>query len=392
MAGFKKLSEVPLKTSSKIDAVLFDHEKRGSELANLEARYRSFISSQDRQIYLLGENCLTEEEETVLDDATINQVANKVYPSVVIGGTFDCIHMGHKILISQGLIRCRDKFTIGMSEGPLLNNKTLKEMIRPCEERIRDVRELVTDMDPSLEYRIVPITEPMGPTRWDPDIDMIVVSEETRKGIDLINNARREGGIKTLDGYVIGLVKDDLRVNEEEEEKISASSLRMRKLGTVLQPPIPNADIPSMPHIIGLTGGSASGKSSVAKRLAKLGAVVIDCDKLGHQAYQKDSDCYHNLIKTFGAEIVGNNGEINRKVLGGKVFGNKEALDTLNEIVWPEIRRLATERIEAERKEGTRVVVLDAAVLLVAGWQSICHQVSTVHRFICHNTADTIVL
>ncbi|KAK4291551.1 hypothetical protein Pmani_035629 [Petrolisthes manimaculis] len=375
LAGFKSLSEIPLKTSSRIDAVLFDHAWKGSELANLEARYRSFIISKDRQVFLLDENYPTEGEGTELHDNTNNAKANKIYPNVVIGGTFDCIHIGHKKLLSEALLRCQNKFTIGVSEGPLLKNKTLKELIRPCEERIKNVRELVMDIDPSVEYSIVPITDPLGPTRWDPNIDMIVVSEETIKGIDLINNVRREGGIKTLDGYVISLVKDDMRIHQEEEEKISASSQRMRMLGTVLNAPIPNANVPNTPHIIGLTGGSASGKSSVAKRLEKLGAVVIDCDKLGHEAYQKNTNCYIKLIETFGADIIGNDGEINRKILGGKVFGNKDALETLNGIVWPEIQRLANVKIEAERKTGTMVVVLDAAVLLAAGWQSMCHQV-----------------
>ncbi|KAK3861682.1 hypothetical protein Pcinc_032384 [Petrolisthes cinctipes] len=304
LAGFKSLSEIPLKTSSRIDAVLFDHAWKGSELVNLEARYRSFIISKDRQIFLLDENCPTEGEGTELHDNMKNAKANKIYPSVVIGGTFDCIHVGHKILLSEALLRCQNRFTIGVSEGPLLKNKTLKELILPCEERVKNVRELVMDIDPSVEYSIVPITDPLGPTRWDPNIDMIVVSEETIKGIDLINNVRREGGIKTLDGYVISLVKDDMRIHQEEEEKISASSQRMRML-----------------------------------------------------------------------DIIGNDGEINRKILGAKVFGNKDALETLNGIVWPEIQRLANVKIEAERKTGTRVVVLDAAVLLAAGWQSMCHQV-----------------
>lgn len=122
--------------------------------------------------------------------------------------------------------------------------------------------------------------------------------------------------------------------------------------------------------VIGLTGGIASGKSTAAKHLASLGASVIDADLLGHRAYEPGTDAHAAVAATFGADVVGSDGRIDRKVLGGKVFGRPEALKRLTDIVWPEIRRLA--RLEIERARGQapdQPVVLEAAVLFEAGWQ-----------------------
>ena len=160
-----------------------------------------------------------------------------------------------------------------------------------------------------------------------------------------------------------------------EEEKISSSSGRTRLLGTRLQPARKVWDQSSGPYIIGLTGGSASGKSSICRKLEQLGAGVIDCDKLGHAAYIPGTVAFNKIVQEFGHKVVGEDGQINRKVLGSIVFGEKGKLEKLNSLVWPEIGRLASEEIGKRFGEGRKVVVLDAAVLLEAGWQEMCNEV-----------------
>jgi len=121
--------------------------------------------------------------------------------------------------------------------------------------------------------------------------------------------------------------------------------------------------------IIGLTGGIASGKSTAAKYLAEQGAYVIDSDRLGHRAYEPGTDAFAAVAAAFGPEVVGADGRIDRKVLGGKVFGKPEELKKLTDIVWPEIRRLTQIEIAAALAEDAdRIVVLEAAVMLEAGW------------------------
>ena len=128
-------------------------------------------------------------------------------------------------------------------------------------------------------------------------------------------------------------------------------------------------------RVIGLTGGIASGKSLVSERLAELGAVIIDADKLGHESYLPGTDTYRAVIDAFGSDVVSPDGEIDRKVLGSKVFGDPEARRRLEQIVWPAIRRLAVARIEALRSERAPVVVLEAAVLIEAEWFDLADEV-----------------
>lgn len=122
--------------------------------------------------------------------------------------------------------------------------------------------------------------------------------------------------------------------------------------------------------IIGLTGGIASGKSTAARHLGALGAHVIDADRLGHRAYEPCTAAHQAVIRTFGEGVRDAAGRIDRKRLGAKVFGDAAALKRLTDIVWPEIRRLAEADIAAARaSQPGVVVVLEAAVLLEAGWQ-----------------------
>ena len=97
--------------------------------------------------------------------------------------------------------------------------------------------------------------------------------------------------------------------------------------------------------VIGLTGGIASGKSTAARKLGEYGAHVIDADKLGHRAYLKDTSAFHQVVATFGEDVVGDDGEIDRGALGAKVFGEGNRLDELTAIVWPAIRQMAEDEI-----------------------------------------------
>ena len=128
--------------------------------------------------------------------------------------------------------------------------------------------------------------------------------------------------------------------------------------------------------VICLTGGLASGKSTAVKHLATKGAVVIDADILGHQAYNPGTAAFDEVITSFGEEVRGGDGQIDRKALGGKVFGKPEALRKLTDIVWPEIRRLAELELAAIADSNSEaIVVLEAAVLFEAGWEDMGEEI-----------------
>ena len=128
--------------------------------------------------------------------------------------------------------------------------------------------------------------------------------------------------------------------------------------------------------IIGLTGGIASGKSTVAQALGDRGAYIIDADKLGHTAYLAGSGAFDQVVAAFGTDIDADDGEIDRRKLGGKVFGNEAALRQLTDIVWPSIRAMAEKEIaDAQRSAPERIVVLEAAVLIEADWLDLADQI-----------------
>ena len=127
--------------------------------------------------------------------------------------------------------------------------------------------------------------------------------------------------------------------------------------------------------VVGLAGGIGCGKSEVARIMADLGAVVIDADKYGHQVYAPNTQGWTEVVAAFGDDILDDNGEVDRRKLGPKVFGKPEEMQKLNDIAWPKIKQSIQEEIENQRRTGTGVVVVDAAILIEAGWTDLSDQV-----------------
>ncbi|XP_030610110.1 bifunctional coenzyme A synthase [Archocentrus centrarchus] len=315
-----------------------------------------------------------QEEEDVLEAQQEKAELLETYNDVVVGGTFDRLHGAHKTLLSISCLLANRRFLIGVCDQAMLKKKVLKELIEPYSARVQRLQEFLQDVKPSVQVEIVPLDDPFGASIVDPLLECIVVSEETRKGGEAVNKKRIENGLRALVLHEIQLLKD-AHHTEIEEEKISSSSLRARLLGTLLTPPKDNSHLPPLPYVIGLTGGSGSGKSSIAKQLEALGAVRIDCDKLGHEVYQPDTAAYHRVVEKFGSDVLNDDKTINRRALGRKVFGNQEQLKALTDIVWPEIALLVKKKINQARDEDKQVCVVDAAVLLEASWQNLVHEV-----------------
>lgn len=132
--------------------------------------------------------------------------------------------------------------------------------------------------------------------------------------------------------------------------------------------------------VIGIVGGVGSGKSSVAKTLAELApTAIIEADKLGHQALELPN-VKEKLRQRFGDEIFDADGNVIRTQLAKRVFGDDAATQAaradLEAITHPEISRLTEEQIAQHRVDNRfRWIVLDAALLLEAGWQTHCDAV-----------------
>lgn len=127
--------------------------------------------------------------------------------------------------------------------------------------------------------------------------------------------------------------------------------------------------------VIGVTGNFGTGKSAVCEILAGLGATVINADELGHELLQPGSQTYRELVAAFGDGILMASKEIDRKKLAAAAFQDNKTQAKLNNIMHPVIYRLVERTIEQYRKRGDKVVVLEAALLIEAGWKPLANQV-----------------
>jgi dephospho-CoA kinase len=120
---------------------------------------------------------------------------------------------------------------------------------------------------------------------------------------------------------------------------------------------------------VGLTGGIASGKSTVCKMLRSKGASILDADLVAHSLIRKGKPSYAHVLETFGQDILGPDGEIDRGKLGTLVFGDPEHLNLLTRILHPEvIRQILAELAKIEDETPQARVIVDASVLIESGF------------------------
>ncbi|KAI6203281.1 hypothetical protein M3Y94_00538000 [Aphelenchoides besseyi] len=296
----------------------------------------------------------------------------KKYDYVVLGGTFDNIHCGHKLLLSTAILLANKYIVCGVTDKEMNQKKKLWELIQPVEKRLEDVRDFVSDISSGVELRAEAITDPFGPSIIDPQLQCIVVSKETVKGGEAVNKKRNERNLSTLEIVEIPLLEghDTLL----EETKVSSSAIRRSLLGRHLRKPqTPDYDYAREKYVIGLTGGICSGKSHLSNFLAKQGCEIIDCDKIGHEVLANSSEVRDKIAEAFGSHLIKDN-VVDRKALGAHVFKNKERLSQLSHLMWPIMAEILLKRINDAK---SKIIVVDAAVLLEAGWNKFVHEVWT---------------
>jgi len=120
--------------------------------------------------------------------------------------------------------------------------------------------------------------------------------------------------------------------------------------------------------VVGLTGGVASGKTTVSRILQQEGAYLIDADLIARELVQPHTPIWSELIRAFGKEILEKDESINRRALAARVFSNPQKREQLEKILHPQIAREIDRRIEEIRKKDPEaVVVVDAALLVETG-------------------------
>jgi dephospho-CoA kinase len=152
-------------------------------------------------------------------------------------------------------------------------------------------------------------------------------------------------------------------------------------MATHPRPPKPDGrPAPERSLLIGLVGGVASGKSAVARFLAECGALWLDCDKLAHRVLDQP-EVVGELRALFSDDIVQPNGQVDRQRLAGLVFGENPAATarrrSLEAIIHPRVRALVEQQI-AQAGNRYPAIIVDAPLLIEAGWEKLCDRVVMV--------------
>ena len=128
---------------------------------------------------------------------------------------------------------------------------------------------------------------------------------------------------------------------------------------------------PKRTLVVGITGGIASGKTTVARELERLGGVLIDADAIGHDVLDRTAEVRAALRESFGESVFAEDGRVDRSRLAERVFSDREALETLNRIVHPLLLADLRSQVDTFRRDDPGgVLVIDAALLVEWGAES----------------------
>lgn len=133
-----------------------------------------------------------------------------------------------------------------------------------------------------------------------------------------------------------------------------------------------------MTYILGLTGGIASGKSTVSQHFTAMGVDVIDADVVAKEVVEPRTPGLARVVAHFGSNILTETGELNRKRLGDIIFNDKQKREDLNTILHGEIGEVIEKRKNALIAQGKELIVLDIPLLFEADYESQCDEIMTV--------------
>ena len=134
-----------------------------------------------------------------------------------------------------------------------------------------------------------------------------------------------------------------------------------------------------MTLVIGLTGGIASGKSTVSQMIKEKGIQVVDADVIAKEAVSKGSAALHQIVQTFGEEVLLPNGELDRQQLGAIIFSDEEKRKKLNAIVHPEVRKEMLEQRDEGVSNNETFVVLDIPLLFESKLEGLVDRIIVVY-------------
>ena len=131
--------------------------------------------------------------------------------------------------------------------------------------------------------------------------------------------------------------------------------------------------------VIGLTGGIACGKSTASAYLKELGACIVDTDGISRATTKKGGKGYYAVLEHFGRDLLLENGEIDRRKLGGIVFADEKKRQELNALIHPIVIEESKEQMQAARDAGYNVCILDVPLLFESGMETLCDETWLVY-------------
>lgn len=127
-----------------------------------------------------------------------------------------------------------------------------------------------------------------------------------------------------------------------------------------------------MAEVIGLTGQTGAGKSTVRKLLKAKGAAVIDADSVAHEVADNSLSCLTDIVEHFSCMVLDEKGKLNRRALGRIVFSDRKKLALLNKIMFPYIVSAIKGQVTAYEQAGAKIIVIDGATLIESGCAKMC--------------------
>ncbi|KAF6009682.1 hypothetical protein HII12_003228 [Brettanomyces bruxellensis] len=176
----------------------------------------------------LDDDVLTEKHSVSENNGEYSSAFKQEYGTVAVGGTFDHLHDGHKILLSASSFIARDILIVGVTGEKLLVHKKYAEFLQSYNYRVEQVRKFLKLINYEQRVDIYEINDVCGPTASEPDIDALVVSQETISGGKYVNNVRKQKGFKELEIVEVQVIGGGTAQNNFKQ-KLSSTELRRRE-------------------------------------------------------------------------------------------------------------------------------------------------------------------
>ncbi|KAJ7273268.1 Nucleotidylyl transferase [Mycena rebaudengoi] len=168
----------------------------------------------------------TETHDPPESTVALSSTHPSLFPVVALGGTFDHLHAGHKILLSMAAWIAHSKLIVGVTDDALLTRKSNAHILESLADRTRAARNFLSAFKPSLTYDIVPINDVYGPTGWDPNIQALVVSKETAAGAKSIAEHRASHALPSLEVFTIDVISaTSTNLSDEDAEMLKQTKM-----------------------------------------------------------------------------------------------------------------------------------------------------------------------